>query len=135
LFSYRADAPPAGEQARGQQSGGKPVYLTDLFEVAAEAKMFSSIGVLDVATEAQMLERLRARKSADVDDAVHIGPTPVKEKRPNQLIWVPSRARDDRCLQAADSTVKHSSSTCDSKSLTRLSRSSTRGGFSTRGVP
>jgi hypothetical protein len=80
LYSFRAVQPPAGGQAQ-QQSRGKPVGLAALLEVAAQCKILSQLG-LDPAAEAGFLEALRARKSPDVDDAVHIGPTPVKENGP-----------------------------------------------------
>jgi hypothetical protein len=96
LYSFRAAAPPAGEQARGQQSEGKPINLTDLFAPAAESKFFSQLGALDVDTEWRMLERLREQKPpSDVDDAAHIAhPLPPQESTSKSVFGVPSSAGD-----------------------------------------
>jgi hypothetical protein len=91
LFSYRADAPPAGEQARGQQGPAKVVGLIDVSLIACECRLYSADGV-DPAAEASFLEALRARKPAsDVDGAAHIAhPLPSQESTNEDAFGVPA---------------------------------------------
>jgi hypothetical protein len=65
-----------------REPGSMQIGLDDIMEVAAESRMFSQLGALDVDVEKQMLERLRRRANRQVEagaEAIVPTPTPVKE--------------------------------------------------------
>jgi hypothetical protein len=86
LYSFRAAAPPAGEQARDQQDEARMhVGLFDVIGVACESKMLSSGGLMTAEAERALFERINARQ--DSSEAARevarraLPPPPGKENR------------------------------------------------------
>jgi hypothetical protein len=106
LFSYRASEAPR-QSAHAEHDGRRmSVSLEDLFEVAAESKMFSQMGALDADSEKQMLERLRRRPNRQVEaaaEAIVPAPTPSQQVERQHDSTVPPASAASNDFEALDS--------------------------------
>jgi len=91
LFAFRAAAPPHETVPEQQAEGRMHVGLGDILRVAAECKMLSSIGAMEVDAERELAERLKARPGSEQQAALVRAAMvpPVKESEAERATGYP----------------------------------------------